>query len=219
MPAAIPTGSKHWVEQEDPAIRDVFRKLIVEKLGLSRFLVPLDKDLANPHRPAAVSQTLFHGLACAHDRNATDLALEHQTFVSTPDRRCHIMLYHGQMIETLFNQESDDSIGVEDEVCALRIFVADHAVGCQPPEPRSSDAMTDLRSAMSCGVCGRTLTLSRPTSTESVALGRSPLPWKSGPTHGEGSGPGDGPSDIVIEISSKSELIRKELNCDVQHLS
>jgi len=33
---------------------------------------------------------------------------------------------YGEMVETLFDEETDDAVGVEDEVAAVGVFVADH---------------------------------------------------------------------------------------------
>lgn len=36
------------------------------------------------------------------------------------------MWYHGEMVESFFDEEPDDSVAVEDEVSALGVLVADH---------------------------------------------------------------------------------------------
>lgn len=37
------------------------------------------------------------------------------------------MLLHGQVVQTLFDEQANDTVGVEDEVGAVRVLVADDA--------------------------------------------------------------------------------------------
>lgn len=37
------------------------------------------------------------------------------------------MLDNGEMVETFLDQQTDDAVGVEDEVCAIGVAIADHA--------------------------------------------------------------------------------------------
>lgn len=37
------------------------------------------------------------------------------------------MSYDGQMIEAFFDEESDNAVRIEDEICAVCILVTDHA--------------------------------------------------------------------------------------------
>jgi hypothetical protein len=120
-----PTCRQHGVKQEDPSVCDVLRQLVVEELRLGRLLVPLDEDLANPHRPAALPQALLHGLASPHDGHAADLALEYQAIVGAPNGGRDCVLNGGEVVEALFHQQTDDPVGVEDEVSALGLLVTD----------------------------------------------------------------------------------------------
>ena len=97
--------TKHRVEEEGVAVRDVVGQLGVEQLGLVSVLIPLDQDLADTNSPArqmklcqlrswvelgqisgcglpaAVPQTSLHRLARAHDRNSADLSLKSNAVV------------------------------------------------------------------------------------------------------------------------------------------
>jgi hypothetical protein len=170
-----PTRCKHWVEQEDPSIGDILGELVVKQLGLGRLLVPLDQDLANPHGPAALAQALLHGLARAHDGHAADLALEGEAIIGAPDRRRDRVLDGRQVVQALLDQETDNAVGVEDEVSALRLLVADDsAAGVSGPRAisgRPRRETTHESSAISCGVCGRMVTVSNSTPVETTAVG------------------------------------------------
>ncbi|KAI6766172.1 hypothetical protein HG530_007242 [Fusarium avenaceum] len=120
------TSSKHGIQKKHPSIRNILGQFVVEELGLSRFLVTLDQDLSNTNRAAAVTETLLHSLTSSHDRHAANLALEHETIVSATNRRSDSVLNDRQMVKTFLNKQSNDSIGIEDEVCALRLFATDH---------------------------------------------------------------------------------------------
>lgn len=122
-----PTRSKHGVQEQDPSIGDVLGQLVVKQLGRRGFFVPLDEDLADPHRTAAIPQTLLHGLTSAHDGHAADLALELKAIVRLPNRRGHCLLDHGQVVQALLHKKPNDAVRVENEVGPLRVLVSDHA--------------------------------------------------------------------------------------------
>ena len=121
------TCSQHRIKQQDPSILDVLRQLVVEQPRLARLLVSLNENLAYPDTPAALPQGLLHRLAGSHDRDSTDLALELDAIVCLTHRRGDGMLLYGQVVETFLDKQADDSIGVEDEVGAVGVLVADHA--------------------------------------------------------------------------------------------
>jgi hypothetical protein len=80
----------------------------------------------------------------------------------------------GEVVEALLYQETDDPVGVEDEVPALGGFVADDAAATSDTRaaavcPRRET--THESSAMSCGVCGRMVTVSNSTPVETAAVG------------------------------------------------
>jgi hypothetical protein len=120
------TSSKHGIQEKHPSVSNILGQLIVEKLRLGRFLVTLDQDLSNTNRAAAVAETLLHGLTSSHDRHTADLALEHETIVGTANRRSDSMLNDRQMVKTLLDKQTNNSVGVENEVCSLRLFATDH---------------------------------------------------------------------------------------------
>ena len=71
---------------------------------------------------------MFHGLASAHDRHSTDLALELDAIVGPTDGCCNHVLLHGQVVETFLYKQTNNTVGVEDEVGSVRVLVADDAV-------------------------------------------------------------------------------------------
>lgn len=117
---------QHGVEQQHPAVADVWRELLVEQLGQAGLLVALDQDLADAHGPAALAQALLHRLARAHDADAADLALELDARVLLAHGRGHRVRHHGEVVQAFLDEEPDDPVGVEDEVGPLRVFVPDH---------------------------------------------------------------------------------------------
>ncbi len=82
------------------------------------------------------------------------------------------MLNGGEVVEALLDQQADDSVGVEDEVSTLRLLVADNPKNPSEPiaSPPNKEA-THESSAISWGVCGRTVTLSNSTPVETAAVG------------------------------------------------
>lgn len=126
MTGSCHTGSKHGIQEKHPSVSNVLGQLIVEKLRLGSFLVTLNQDLSDTNRAAAVAETLLHGLASSHDRHAANLALEHETIVGTTDRRSDSMLNDRQMVKTFLDKKTNNSVGVENKVCSLRLFATDH---------------------------------------------------------------------------------------------
>lgn len=121
------TSSEHGVQEEDPSIFDVGGELLIEQAWLARLLVSLNQYLANPHTSAAVPQALLHGLAGTHDADTADLALELDAVILSADWGGDLMLDNRQVVETFLDQQTNDAVRVEDEVCAIGIGVADHA--------------------------------------------------------------------------------------------
>jgi hypothetical protein len=59
---------------------------------------------------------LFHGLASAHNRHTTDLALELDAIVGPTDWCCNHVLLYGQVVEAFLDKQTNDAVRVEDEV-------------------------------------------------------------------------------------------------------
>jgi hypothetical protein len=97
------TSSKHGIQKKHPTVSNILGQLIVEQLGLGRFLITLDQDLSNTNRAAAVTETLFHSLTSSHDGHSTDLALEHETVVISANGCSDSVLNDRQVVETLLN--------------------------------------------------------------------------------------------------------------------
>lgn len=119
------TSRQHGVKQKHPSVGNVLGELVVKELGLGGLLVALDEDLADPHGAAALPEALLHGLAGPHDGHTANLALEDEAIVGAPDGGRHRVLNRGQVVEALLYEQTDDPVGVEDEVPALRLLVAD----------------------------------------------------------------------------------------------
>lgn len=95
---------------------------------MGRLLVSLDQDLADSDRPAAVPKSLLHRLASSHDRDATDSALERKTLIRPAHWGGDSVLDGGEVVEALLYEETDDSVGVEDEVSTVCVYISDFAV-------------------------------------------------------------------------------------------
>jgi hypothetical protein len=122
------TCGEHGVQEENPAIRNVLGKLVIEQLGHGGLLITLDENLANANRTAAISEALLHGLTGAHDRHTADLALEHETVIRVADGGRDGVLDSGEVVQPFLHEESNDAIRVEDEVRPISVFVADHPI-------------------------------------------------------------------------------------------
>lgn len=85
----------------------------------------MDQDLANPYTPAAFAQSLLHRLASTHDRHAANLALEFDAIVCPTYRRSDHVLLDGQVVQALLYEQANNAVGVEDEVGAVCVLVAD----------------------------------------------------------------------------------------------
>lgn len=73
------------------------------------------------------------------------------------------------MVETLLDEEADDAVGVEDEVAAVGVFIADHArVGQRVLSTGRKSGEAHVRRAMSCGVWGRMWTFSEGISVDTL---------------------------------------------------
>jgi hypothetical protein len=87
----------------------------------------LDQDLANSHGSATVSQTLLHGLTSSHDGDTADFPLEHEPIVGVTNRSGDIPLNDRKVVQSFFNKQTDDAVGVKDEIGSVSILVTDHA--------------------------------------------------------------------------------------------
>lgn len=109
--------------------------------------------------------------------------MEHEAIVSAVNGGSDAVLDGGQVIQTFLDQQANDAVGVEDEVGSLGVLVADDAARydlssiCKPGKNTTYD-----NRAINWGVWARTLTLSKPSSTDTVAVGFWLCATKSGPT-------------------------------------
>jgi hypothetical protein len=44
-----PTSGEHRVKEKNPSVSNIFRKLVIEKLGHAGLFISLDQDLADPN--------------------------------------------------------------------------------------------------------------------------------------------------------------------------
>jgi hypothetical protein len=162
------TSSEHRIQQQYPSVRNVLGQLVVEQPRLRCLLVPLNQDLAYPYTPAALAECLFHGLASAHDRHTTDLALELDAIVGPTDGRCNHVLLHGQVVETFLYKQTNNAVGVEDKVGSVCVLVADDTVSRRRKSVSGrvyssgwkTSKRTYVRREINWGVCGRMCTFS-----------------------------------------------------------
>lgn len=106
---------------------NVLWKFVVKKLRQSSLLISLDQDLADSHGSATVSQTLLHGLTSSHDGDTADFPLKHEPIVGVTNRSGDISLNDRKVVQSLFNKQTDDAIGVKNEIGPVSILVTDHA--------------------------------------------------------------------------------------------
>lgn len=122
------TSCKHGVQEKDPPISNVSRELIVKQFGHTSLLVPLDENFSNANRSAAVAQSLFHGLACAHNRDTTDLSFEFNTKVGPSNGGSDGLLNNGEVVQAFLHQQPNDAVRIEDEIGTAGSLVSDHPV-------------------------------------------------------------------------------------------
>lgn len=123
------TGCEHWIQEKNPTISNIGRKLLVEELRHASLLISLDQDLSNADRPAAVPQALLHSLSGSHDGDTADFAFELDAQISPTDRSRNRLLDHGKVIQSFFHQESNDAIGIENKIGTCCPLISDHSVG------------------------------------------------------------------------------------------
>jgi hypothetical protein len=56
------------------------------------------------------------------------------------------------VVETLFNEKSNDAVRVEDEICSFGILVSDHSTRESARQSQKQLHITHVRRAMSWGV-------------------------------------------------------------------
>lgn len=122
------TSCKHGIKEKDPSISNVSRELIVKQLGHTSLLVPLDKNFSNANRSAAVAQSLFHGLACAHNRDTADLSFKFDTKVGPSNGGSDGLLNNGEVVQAFLHQQPNDAVRIEDEIGTGGSLVSDHPV-------------------------------------------------------------------------------------------
>lgn len=120
------TSGQHRIQQQDPPVRNVLWKLVIVQLRLRRLLVPLNKNLPDPHRSTTIPQTLLHRLTSPHNGHAADLALKLDADIVPADRGADLVADDGQVVQALLDKQTNDAIGIEDEVCAACVLVSDH---------------------------------------------------------------------------------------------
>lgn len=68
---------------------------------------------------------MLHGFTSSHDGDTTNFALELDSIVgAASDWGGDGVLHNRKMVETLFDEESDDSVGIEDKIGADRFLVS-----------------------------------------------------------------------------------------------
>lgn len=111
------------IHQQHLTPSDVVREPGVHHLGHVRVRVRLDQDLADAYGPAAVAQSLLHGLAGAHDRHATVARAVLEAIVNGAGRRHHRAVRVRQLVETLLDHQPNQTVRVEFEVAARGVPV------------------------------------------------------------------------------------------------
>lgn len=119
---------QHRVQQKDISLADVLWQLLVEQLGHGGFFISLNQDLTDSDRSTAVSQTLLHRLTSTDDGNTTDLAQEAGSSVFIAAVALDDGFFHRQLVQSFFNQESDDSVRVENKIASFGRLVSDDGV-------------------------------------------------------------------------------------------
>ena len=71
---------------------------------------------------------MLHGLAGTHDRNTADVACELDALVGRAQWGGDLVRLDRQMVQSFFDQQPDDSVRVEYEVCTIRSDIANLAV-------------------------------------------------------------------------------------------
>jgi hypothetical protein len=71
---------------------------------------------------------LLHALAGAHDGDTADLALELDTGVGSTYWRGDLVPNYGKMVQAFLDQQPNDAVAVEDEVCSACLVIADHPI-------------------------------------------------------------------------------------------
>lgn len=122
------TSGKHGIKQENVTVINVSGELIIKELGLSSLLITLDQDLANAHGAAAFTQALLHGFTSTHDGDTTDLTLELDTREGCTGGGLDGRRLDGELVKTLLDKQTDDTVSVKDKVRALGVAITDDSV-------------------------------------------------------------------------------------------
>ena len=122
------TSSQHRIQQQNPPFADILGQFVIIELWFGSLLVSLDQDLADTDTPTAVPKPLFHRLSRSHDGHAADLAFKLDTRIGVAYRRGDLLGFDGKVVKAFFDEETDDSVAVEDEVCTAGGTVAYHAL-------------------------------------------------------------------------------------------
>ena len=124
------TCGEHGVEQQNPPFSDIFRELVIEQLWLCCFLVALNQDLANPYRPAAISETLLHCLSSSHDGDTAYLPLKSNSQVAPSGGSCDCLFYYWEMVQSFLDKKANDAIRIENKIGSLSVSITDDTVDC-----------------------------------------------------------------------------------------
>lgn len=67
-------------------------------------------------------------LSSSQDRHATYLALKPDAIVQSPSGSLYGLGHDGEVVEALFDEETDDAVGVEEKIAAAGVLVPDDRV-------------------------------------------------------------------------------------------
>ena len=84
---------------------------------MSPYQLPVNGIIAAlPTRPTAIPKTGLHGFTRSHDTDTANLALKCDAIILQAQRRLDSGWSDGKVIETLFDEETDNAIGRATEV-------------------------------------------------------------------------------------------------------
>ena len=117
------------VHQDHLVVLDVLGQAEVVELRLTRFPVGLDEDLSDPDVLAHIAQSLLHRLPGSEDGHTTDLLHRAPpTLVVHALRGCDGHRLEGEQGERVLDDQTDQALGVEDELVPRGVLVPDVGV-------------------------------------------------------------------------------------------
>lgn len=120
--------TEDWVHEQHFSSVHIWGEFGVIHLCFLCLLVTLDEDLANSDGAAAVPKALLHSLTTPHYADSTVASFKLDTFILVPCRCGHSALWVWQLIQTLFNYQSDQSISTKHKVSPAGCFVSDYSL-------------------------------------------------------------------------------------------